>query len=173
VTPFLTRSGRPLARHTDVLLAVAALAALIVVLALVPRTRRLLLRTVVPRVKGLVPKLLQALSQPARLAVSAGSSLLLNVGYITAFMASLSAVGAHPPILATAVVYMVAGFVGAATPTPGGLGGVEAALVAGLAGIGIPAAHAIAAVVFRFATFWLPIPIGWLSYQGLQRSGTL
>jgi glycosyltransferase 2 family protein len=149
VTPFLTRSGRPLARHTDVLLAVAALAALIVVLALVPRTRRLLLRTVVPRVKGLVPKLLQALSQPARLAVSAGSSLLLNVGYITAFMASLSAVGAHPPIL-------------------------EAALVAGLAGIGIPAAHAIAAVVvFRFATFWLPIPIGWLSYQGLQRSGTL
>jgi uncharacterized protein (TIRG00374 family) len=159
---------------TDLLLAIAALAGLIVVLALVPRTRGLILRTVVPRLKGLFPKLLEALSQPARLAVSAGSSLLLNVGYITAFIASLSAVGAQPPILATAVVYMVAGFIGAATPTPGGLGGVEAALVAGLAGIGIPAAHAIpAVVVFRFATFWLPIPIGWLSYQGLQRSGTL
>jgi uncharacterized protein (TIRG00374 family) len=122
----------------------------------------------------MVPKLLEALSQPVRLALSAGSSLLLNVGYITAFVASLYAVGDHPPILATAVVYMVAGFVGSATPTPGGLGGVEAALVAGLAGIGIHAAHAVPAViVFRFATFWLPIPIGWLSYQHLQRSGAL
>ena len=93
-------------------------------LVLVPKIRRPLIRTVVSQVKGFVPKLLEALSQPARLTVSAGSSLLLNVGYITAFVASLSAVGAHPPILATAVVYIVAGFVGAATPTPGGLGGV-------------------------------------------------
>ena len=159
---------------TDVLLAVAALAVLVIVLALIPHTRKWLLRTVVQRVKGIVPNLLQALSRPARLAMSAGSSLLLNVGYVTAFLACLYAVGDHPPVLATTVVYLVAAFVGSATPTPGGLGGVEAALAAGLAGIGVHASHAIPAVIlFRFATFWLPIPIGWLSVQYLQRSGDL
>jgi glycosyltransferase 2 family protein len=46
--------------------------------------------------------------------------------------------------------------------------------VAGLAGIGIPADQAIPAVlVFRVATFWLPIPAGWLCYLGLERHGTL
>jgi uncharacterized membrane protein YbhN (UPF0104 family) len=28
-------------------------------------------------------------------------------------------------------------------------------------------------LVFRVATFWLPIPAGWLAYLGLQRHGTL
>jgi uncharacterized membrane protein YbhN (UPF0104 family) len=40
--------------------------------------------------------------------------------------------------------------------------------------MGIPAHEAIPAVlVFRAATFWLPIPAGWLAYLALQRSGTL
>src|ERR1700736_2682991 len=60
-----------------------------------------------------------------------------------------------------AIVYLVGGFVGATAPPPGGLGGVEAALAAGLTGIGTPANQAIPAVlIFRFATFWLPIPAG-------------
>jgi uncharacterized membrane protein YbhN (UPF0104 family) len=51
---------------------------------------------------------------------------------------------------------------------------VEAVLAAGLTAIGIPAHEAIPVVlVFRVATFWLPIPAGWLSYLALQRRGTL
>ena len=51
---------------------------------------------------------------------------------------------------------------------------MEAVLAAGLTGLGIPAHEAIPAVlVFRVATFWLPIPAGWLAYLGLERSGTL
>ena len=56
----------------------------------------------------------------------------------------------------------------------GGLGGVEAVMSAGLTAIGIPAHEAIPAVlIFRLATFWLPIPAGWVSYLMLQRRGTL
>ena len=63
---------------------------------------------------------------------------------------------------------------GAAAPTPGGIGGVEAVLAAGLTAIGIPAHEAIAAVlIFRAATFWLPIPFGWISYLDLERRGIL
>jgi len=47
---------------------------------------------------------------------------------------------------------------------PGGIGGVEAVLAAGLTAIGIPAHEAIPAVLlFRVATFWLPIPAGWIA----------
>ena len=82
--------------------------------------------------------------------------------------------GAHPAILAAAVVFLAGNAVGSATPTPGGLGGVEAVLAAGLTAIGIPAHQAIPAVLlFRVATFWLPIPVGWISYEVLQRRGVL
>jgi uncharacterized membrane protein YbhN (UPF0104 family) len=47
-------------------------------------------------------------------------------------------------------------------------------MAAGLTAIGIPAHQAIPAVLlFRMATFWLPIPFGWLSYVVLQRRGGL
>jgi uncharacterized membrane protein YbhN (UPF0104 family) len=47
-------------------------------------------------------------------------------------------------------------------------------MTAGLTAIGIPTHEAVPAVLlFRVATFWLPIPAGWVSYVILQRKGTL
>ncbi len=158
----------------DVVTAALVVAGLLALLWLVPATRARLRRLVSGYLKGIVPQLLQALSRPLRLGAGVASSVLLNAAYVTAFLAALHSVGAHPPILATAVVYLIGGAVGAAAPTPGGLGGVEAALAAGLTGIGVPTHQAVPAVlIFRFATFWLPIPIGWISYMALQRTGTL
>ena len=159
---------------TDVLIALAVLAAAAAVLLLVPQTRARLTRMVWPHLRNVWPRLLDALSHPVRLVISTAANLLLTAAYLLAFFASLYAVGAHPAILAAAVVYLAGNAVGSAAPTPGGIGGVEAVLAAGLTGIGIPAHEAIPAVlVFRVATFWLPIPAGWLAYLGLQRSGTL
>ncbi|HYZ56310.1 MAG TPA: lysylphosphatidylglycerol synthase domain-containing protein [Streptosporangiaceae bacterium] len=159
---------------TDALIGLAVIAAAVALLLAIPQTRARLNRIVWPHLRSVWPRLLDALSHPVRLAVSAGANLLLTAGYLLAFFASLYAVGAHPAILPAAVVYLAGNAVGSAAPTPGGLGGVEAVLVAGLTGMGIPAHEAIPAVlVFRVATFWLPIPAGWLAYLGLQRSGTL
>jgi uncharacterized membrane protein YbhN (UPF0104 family)/tRNA A-37 threonylcarbamoyl transferase component Bud32 len=158
----------------DVLIALAVVAAVIAIVVAIPQTRAKLTRVVWPHLRGIWPRLLDAATHPARLALSAAANLLLTAAYLLAFFASLYAVGAHPAILPAAVVYLAGNAVGSAAPTPGGLGGVEAVLVAGLAGIGIPAHEAIPAVlVFRVATFWLPIPAGWLCYLGLERSGTL
>ena len=89
-------------------------------------------------------------------------------------MAALWAIGAHPAILPAAVVYLAGNAVGSAAPTPGGIGGVEAVLAAGLTAIGIPGHEAIPAVLlFRVATFWLPIPAGGLAYLVLRRRGIL
>ena len=57
----------------------------------------------------------------------------------------------------------------AAAPTPGGLGAIEAALVAGLTGVGMQPGPAVSAVLlYRLATYWLPVLPGWLCWRSLQ-----
>jgi glycosyltransferase 2 family protein len=62
----------------------------------------------------------------------------------------------------------------AAPPWPSraspGLGAMEAATIAGLTGLGIASGSAVSAVLlYRLATYWLPVPPGWLSWRLLQR----
>jgi glycosyltransferase 2 family protein len=58
----------------------------------------------------------------------------------------------------------------AAAPTPGGLGAIESALIAGLTGVGMLAGPAVSAVLlYRLATYWRPVLPGWLSWRFLQR----
>ena len=67
-------------------------------------------------------------------------------------------------------VYLGAAALAAAAPTPGGLGAIEAALIAGLIGVGLAAGPAVSAVLlYRLATYWLPIVPGWLAWRWLQR----
>ena len=59
--------------------------------------------------------------------------------------------------------------VGNAAPTPGGLGAVEAALVAALTGFGLDSGAAVSAVLtFRLATYWLPTLPGWFVFRWMQ-----
>ena len=173
VIGLLTGSGLSrfkIAPGANLVIGLAVIAGVLALLLSVPQTRNKLIGLVRPHLRRAWPRLLDAVSQPARLAISAGANLLLTAAYMVAFIAALRAVGAHPAILPAAVVYLAGNAVGAAAPTPGGLGGVEAVLAAGLTAMGIPAAQAISGVlVFRIATFWLPIPAGWLSYLWLQR----
>jgi undecaprenyl-diphosphatase len=67
-------------------------------------------------------------------------------------------------------VYLGSSILAAAAPTPGGLGAMEAALVAGFTGVGLDPGVAVAAVLsYRLVTYWLPILPGWASFQHLQR----
>ena len=173
----LTGSGLSkfkIAPGADLLIGLAVIAVAIIVVLSVPQTRRKVTGAVWPHLRQIWPRLLDAVSQPLRLAIAAGANLLLSAAYSLALIAVLWSVGARPAILATAVVFLAGNAVGSATPTPGGLGGVEAVMAAGLTAIGIPAHQAIPAVLlFRMATFWLPIPVGWISYEVLQRRGVL
>jgi glycosyltransferase 2 family protein len=173
----LTGSGLSrfkIAPGADLLIGLAVVGGVIIVVLAVPQTRRMVTGAVWPHLRQIWPRLLDALSQPLRLGIGAGANLLLTAAYTVALLAALHAVGAHPAVLATAVVFLAGNAVGSATPTPGGIGGVEAVMAAGLTAIGIPAHEAIPAVLlFRMATFWLPIPAGWISYVLLQRRGVL
>jgi uncharacterized membrane protein YbhN (UPF0104 family) len=156
------------------LIVVGALAGLFGLSLLVPATRRLFTERAWPRFKQSLPPLIDALSQPLRLLTGIGGNLLLTASYVVALLASLHAVGAHPAILGTAAIYMAGNTVGAAAPTPGGLGAVETVMAAGLTAIGIPAHQAVPAVlIFRAATFWIPILPGWAAYKYCTMKGYL
>ncbi len=92
---------------------------------------------------------------------SAGNWLL----DLTALLLALAAVGAQPRASVVLLAYVVAAFLGMIPITPGGLGFVELGLVGtlGLAGIGTEQA-VLATLVYRLASYWLPIPTGAVAY---------
>jgi undecaprenyl-diphosphatase len=99
-----------------------------------------------------------------------GGSVLITLAYVGALAASVQAFGGRPGVILIGAVYMGASAIAAAAPSPGGLGAIEAALVAGLTGVGMAAGPAVSAVLlYRLATYWLPIAPGWLSWRALLR----
>jgi uncharacterized protein (TIRG00374 family) len=82
--------------------------------------------------------------------------------------------GGEVSLAAMGVAYLVAKALGSLVPTPGGIGGIEAALTGGLTTAGIPSATAATAVlVFRLLTWWFPVIPGWFAFTALQRRGAL
>jgi uncharacterized membrane protein YbhN (UPF0104 family)/tRNA A-37 threonylcarbamoyl transferase component Bud32 len=145
-----------------------------VVLWLVPAVRTRAAKAWRSFVERGLPRLLDAVQDPRRLAMGLGGNLLLTLGYGVALYASVRAVGAEIPIATATLIYVSGNAVGSIVPTPGGLGAVEAALTAGLTAAGVPGGEAFTAVIlFRLITFWLPIPVGWVAWNRLQRAGAL
>jgi uncharacterized protein (TIRG00374 family) len=150
----------------------------LVVLALavlaIPAGRRALRARVSPTLGQVLPRLLDVAQQPVKLAQGIGGALLLSLSYILCLAACVAAFGRSVPIASIAVVYLTGSAIGSILPTPGGLGGVEAALTAGLTAAGLPGAVAVSAVLlFRLLTFWLPVPFGWAAMTYLEREQAL
>ena len=68
------------------------------------------------------------------------------------------------------VVITAASIIGGAVPVPGGLGVVEAGLIAGLTSAGVPQSQAVAAVfIQRLFTAYLPPIWGWVTLAWMRR----
>ncbi len=144
----------------------------IVLLALlaVPRVRGFLTTRILPPIKAAIPQVLAVFQTPTKLAQLIGGALLLDAAFVGALVCATRAFGAETSIPATAVVYFAGAIIGSAVPTPGGLGGIEAAMSAGLIAIGVDSGTAVSSVLlYRLATYWLPIPFGWFSLNRLQK----
>jgi uncharacterized membrane protein YbhN (UPF0104 family) len=155
---------------SDILLLVGGVVALIALAFAVPVSRRIIIARLRPTWESTGPRLLDVVRDPKRLLEGVGGSLLTSLSYALTLFAAVKAYGADIPIAAAVVVYLGAGLLGSVAPTPGGIGAVEAALVAGLSAVGVPADAALpAALLYRTVTFWLPTVPGWLAFQWLQR----
>jgi uncharacterized protein (TIRG00374 family) len=121
------------------------------------------MQQVLPRVTGL-------LADPARLAPSVAGAIALDAAYVAALWFAAQAFGTHASLGTVAAIYLAGTAVSAASPTPGGLGAIEIAFSAGLTAAGMPGANAVSAVLlYRLATFWLPVPLGWAALRWLQK----
>ncbi|HTX26857.1 MAG TPA: lysylphosphatidylglycerol synthase transmembrane domain-containing protein [Streptosporangiaceae bacterium] len=166
--------GEPLKppRWAYFVLAGLVLAALAVLA--VPAGRRLVRARVSPTFGQVLPRLLEIVQHPRKLAQGVGGALLLSFAYIFCLAACVAAFGRSVPIASIAVVYLTGSALGSLIPTPGGLGAVEAALTAGLTAAGLPGAVAVSSVLlFRLLTFWLPVPFGWVALNFLERKQAL
>ncbi|HEY2506751.1 MAG TPA: lysylphosphatidylglycerol synthase transmembrane domain-containing protein [Streptosporangiaceae bacterium] len=156
-------------------IALIVLAAIIAVVLALPAGRRLVRSRLAPALGHVIPRLLDIVQRPGKLAEGVGGALMITGCYILCLYVSVRAVGGHGQFFAIAVVYLTGSAIGSLVPTPGGLGAVEAAMSAAMTAIAhVPGATALTAVLlFRLLTFWLPIPIGWLALSYLQRKDAL
>jgi undecaprenyl-diphosphatase len=173
---FFIWAGRGLGRafklpSSSTLLVILAVAAAVVGLIMITRQgRRFAVRKLLPSVRSSLASLRRVARSPVRLALLFGGSALVTLAYIAGLVASVKAFGETAGIAQIGAVYLAASLVAAASPTPGGLGAMEVATIAGLTGIGIPNGPAVSAVLlYRLSTYWLPVPPGWLSWRQLQR----
>jgi undecaprenyl-diphosphatase len=173
---FFAWSGHGLANafklpSSSKLLLILAIIAAIIGIALATRPgRRLAAGKLIPGLKSAAASLRRVARNPVKMIMLFGGSALITLAYVGALAASVQAFGGGPGVILIGAVYMGAAAIAAAAPSPGGLGAIEAALIAGLTGVGMQAGPAVSAVLlYRLATYWLPVAPGWLSWRALQR----
>jgi undecaprenyl-diphosphatase len=156
------------------LIAVVAAAALILIGFAIPFTRRLFVDKLLPILARSFDGMQAVLRRPGKIAMLIGGSALVTFSYLTTLYFSVEAFGGGLPFATVGAVFLVGSAVAQAAPTPGGLGAMEAALIAGLVSAGLDNTVAVPAVfLYRLFTFWVPILPGWMSFQWLERNDYL
>ncbi|MER8187015.1 lysylphosphatidylglycerol synthase transmembrane domain-containing protein [Kitasatospora sp. NPDC094015] len=154
---------------------VAVLGLLVLAGMAVPWLRRRLQALLRPLRAEVLPRLLDLLQQPGKLAAGVAGQLLVSLAFVTCLYCCARAIGQTPGYSAVGFTLMTGNAVGSAVPTPGGVGGVETALQQLLASLGgMDDGTALAVVVlYRLLTFVLPVLPGWAAFAWLQRRRAL
>jgi uncharacterized membrane protein YbhN (UPF0104 family) len=144
---------------------VSAMGLVIVGAALLLLLNLLLLTRLRKRVKdtatGAVAFLRHYRNYPGKLVAALACATALTICYVAVLYLCVHSVDGSLSVWQVFAIFTSGVLVGAVTPTPGGLLGVEAGLVAGLLAYGMDASPALAAVLaFRLLTYWLPLVAG-------------
>jgi uncharacterized protein (TIRG00374 family) len=108
-----------------------------------------------------------------RWAETGALSLINWVSGAACLVAAVLAVRVNVPWSKVLLIYGAGAAVSSFNLTPGGLGVVEGTLTAGLVAAGLNSRSALGAVlIFRTATFWIPIAAGWCLYGLVDRRRT-
>jgi uncharacterized protein (TIRG00374 family) len=156
---------------TNILVIVlGAVVAVVSVAMMIPPLRHWVTRRLMPLAKTYINQLLDVLSRPRQLTISCLGALFQNIATGLAFWAALQAFGYASNPIETTFVFMLAYALGSAVPTPGGLGGVEAALTFAFVAVGVPQGVALSATLLhRVVFYWLRIPLGAAAMKWLDR----
>ena len=91
---------------------------------------------------------------------------------IAALVIAFQALQVPVPVPLIVAAYIIAYYAQLIAPTPGEAGAMEFALLGVLVGLGVSPLNATTTtLLYRFVSFWLPIPFGVLAYLNLKRAG--
>jgi uncharacterized protein (TIRG00374 family) len=97
-------------------------------------------------------------------------SMALTGTYVAILYFCCMAIGFQLSFASTFVIFTLGMAASTITPTPGGLGGAEAGLFAGLVAYRLSAADALAIVLlFRLLTYWLPLLPGFVVFVAVRK----
>jgi glycosyltransferase 2 family protein len=118
-------------------------------------------------------KTLQAIASYRESPKTILSALILSAGlsiiYVLVLLVCSQALGVKLEYNQVFVIYTFSLLTGAATPTPGGLVGVEAGLTGGFVAYGTASSTALAiALLYRLITYWLPLIPGIIALRIVQ-----
>jgi uncharacterized protein (TIRG00374 family) len=180
VALFFTWAGRgadvslSLPSSTAIRVVVVVVVVALAVFLITPRGRKLFKEKVLPFLRGVRTSLAEVAHSPVRLFSMFGGGFGRAVVDFAALVIALAAFGPVPGIGPLGAAYIGASVLASASPTPGGVGAVEAALIAGLTSIGVPVAQATPAVlVYRLITYWLVMLPGWISFKVMEKRGEI
>ncbi len=110
--------------------------------------------------------LLSLTRQPLRVSLALLANMGITVCYVTVLWCAVRATGGSVQITDLFIAFVAANAALSISPTPGGLGAVEAALTAVLMSTGFEPANALAtAVLYRIMSYWLPILPGYIAFR--------
>src|SRR4051794_1581605 len=141
----------------------------------IPAVRHQITRRLFPIIARAMGGLAGTLRHPTKVALLLGGSAVVTFANIVALFFSVEAFGGSTLSFAQiGSIYLVASAIATVAPTPGGLGALEAATIAGLVAAGMPNDVAVPSVfLFRLATFWIPVVPGWVALTYLERASYL
>jgi glycosyltransferase 2 family protein len=154
-----------------IILALVVLVGVVAGVALaVPRLRRLAAAKLRPRLRDIWGNMKQLATSPRKLILLVGGSFAQELAVAMALSVSLRAFDDHLRLPTLIVVITLAAVVGGASPSPGGMGVVEAGMILGLTAAGVSEADATAAVfIQRLFTSYLPPIWGWITLVWMRR----
>jgi uncharacterized membrane protein YbhN (UPF0104 family) len=140
----------------------------------VPRLRRLAAAKLRPKVRDVWRNFAQVARSPRKLVLLIGGSFAGELLVIMALSVSLRAFDDHLRLPVLIVVITLAGILGGVSPSPGGMGVVEAGMILGLTAAGVAEADATAAVfIQRLFTSYLPPIWGWATLIWMRKKDYL
>ena len=159
--------------HTT-LIVLGVIVALSLILLMIRPIRQRVFAPVVRILKSAGGQVGAVFKSPLRVLALFGGSALVTVAYAVTLVFSVEAFGGGVTVPEIFTAFMVAITIATIAPTPGGLGALEAAMIASLSGFGMDHGPALSAtLVFRLATFWLPILPGWVTFVWMERNEEL
>ena len=167
---FAPQSGGDAKLVWIILAAVIAVALVAGVALAVPRFRRLAAAKLRPKVRDIWANLRQVASSPGKLLLLLGGSFGAELLVAMTLSVSLRAFGDYLRLPTLIVVIFLAGVIGGVSPSPGGMGVVEAGMILGLTAAGVSEADATAAVfIQRLFLSYLPPIWGWITLVQLRK----